>query len=212
MGQESGIIAPQATIEQVGTGFALHRRSRGFSRRAGFLYRPAQRSDSRVERTGGNQTCGWEGTGRIKRNWTSTKMATWLHVPTYITRSSFSMIRKRCGVLLRELQRYPPKWSQRCVGRSHRRQLLYRPLLSPSILESGAQRSAGCPGRLPPFKGWQSERVSDQYVQPNGIIGTPDGKALYVADINDRKIWKYDIQTDGSLQTEPFSHRKDPTG
>ncbi len=47
-------------------------------------------------------------------------------------------------------------------------------------------------------------RVSDQYVQPNGIIGTPDGKTLYVADINDRKIWKYDIQADGSLSNRTF--------
>ena len=41
--------------------------------------------------------------------------------------------------------------------------------------------------------------VSDKYIQPNGLIGTPDGKSLYVADINDRKIWKYDIMEDGSL-------------
>ena len=41
--------------------------------------------------------------------------------------------------------------------------------------------------------------VSDKYVQPNGLVGTPDGKLLYVADINDRKIWKYDIMEDGSL-------------
>lgn len=42
-------------------------------------------------------------------------------------------------------------------------------------------------------------RVIGDYKQPNGIIGTPDGKTLYVADINDRKIWKYGIQTDGTL-------------
>ena len=41
--------------------------------------------------------------------------------------------------------------------------------------------------------------VSDKYVQPNGLVGTPDGKLLYVADIDDRKIWKYDIMEDGSL-------------
>ena len=41
--------------------------------------------------------------------------------------------------------------------------------------------------------------VSDKYIQPNGLVGTPDGKLLYVADINDRKIWKYDIMEDGSL-------------
>lgn len=47
-------------------------------------------------------------------------------------------------------------------------------------------------------------RVIDDYKQPNGIIGTPDGKTLYVADINDRKIWKYDIQPDGSLANKTF--------
>jgi gluconolactonase len=47
-------------------------------------------------------------------------------------------------------------------------------------------------------------RVINDYVQPNGIIGTPDGKNLYVADINDRKIWKYDIMPDGSLHNKTF--------
>jgi gluconolactonase len=35
--------------------------------------------------------------------------------------------------------------------------------------------------------------------QPNGIIGTPDGRTLYVADIGAGKTWRYDIQRDGSL-------------
>ncbi len=42
-------------------------------------------------------------------------------------------------------------------------------------------------------------RVIDDFQQPNGLIGTPDGKILYVSDINDKKIWKYSIQPDGSL-------------
>jgi len=42
-------------------------------------------------------------------------------------------------------------------------------------------------------------RVDDKLVQPNGIIGSPDGKLLYVADIGDRKTYVYDIQPDGSL-------------
>lgn len=42
-------------------------------------------------------------------------------------------------------------------------------------------------------------RVIDDYKQPNGLIGTPDGKTLYVSDINDHKIWKYDIQPNGTL-------------
>ncbi len=42
-------------------------------------------------------------------------------------------------------------------------------------------------------------RVIDDLVQPNGIIGTPDGKILYVADIGDRKTWYYKINPDGSV-------------
>lgn len=40
-------------------------------------------------------------------------------------------------------------------------------------------------------------RVIDDLTQPNGIIGTPDGKTLYVADIGARKTYAYDIGRDG---------------
>jgi gluconolactonase len=36
--------------------------------------------------------------------------------------------------------------------------------------------------------------------QPNGIVGSPDGKWLYVADIRQKTIWKYEILSDGSLK------------
>lgn len=42
-------------------------------------------------------------------------------------------------------------------------------------------------------------RVEGDLQQANGIIGTPDGKTLYVADIKAGKTWKYDIQPDGTL-------------
>jgi len=42
-------------------------------------------------------------------------------------------------------------------------------------------------------------RVADDLKQPNGIIGTPDGKRLYVADIGAGKTYVYDIQADGTL-------------
>lgn len=35
--------------------------------------------------------------------------------------------------------------------------------------------------------------------QPNGIIGTPDGKRLYISDLGDRKTYRYLIARDGSL-------------
>jgi gluconolactonase len=42
-------------------------------------------------------------------------------------------------------------------------------------------------------------RVADDLKQPNGVVGTPDGKILYVADIAGRKTYAYDIQPDGTL-------------
>lgn len=42
-------------------------------------------------------------------------------------------------------------------------------------------------------------RVEENLVKPNGVIGTPDGKKLYVADIDDNKTYVYDIASDGNL-------------
>ena len=42
-------------------------------------------------------------------------------------------------------------------------------------------------------------RVADDLRQPNGLIGTADGKTLYVADIGDNKTYAYQIQPDGTL-------------
>ncbi len=42
-------------------------------------------------------------------------------------------------------------------------------------------------------------KVATDLKKPNGIIGTPNGKHLYVADIGDSKTYVYDIQPDGSL-------------
>ncbi|MDZ7718597.1 MAG: SMP-30/gluconolactonase/LRE family protein [Balneolaceae bacterium] len=44
--------------------------------------------------------------------------------------------------------------------------------------------------------------VADDLVQPNGIIGTPDGNTLYVADIGDGKTYSYSIEGDGSLSNK----------
>jgi gluconolactonase len=45
-------------------------------------------------------------------------------------------------------------------------------------------------------------RVVDDLQQPNGIIGTPDGKTLYVADIKGNKTFAYDIEQDGTLKNK----------
>lgn len=36
-------------------------------------------------------------------------------------------------------------------------------------------------------------------VTPNGIVGTPDGKTLFVSDLGDEKTYAYDIGDDGGL-------------
>ena len=43
-------------------------------------------------------------------------------------------------------------------------------------------------------------RVDGDVKQTNGIIGTPDGKTLYVADIGAGRTYRYDIQPDGTLK------------
>jgi len=48
-------------------------------------------------------------------------------------------------------------------------------------------------------KGGTPRRVTEDLVQPNGIVGTPDGKTLYVADIDAKKVYVYDIRADGAL-------------
>jgi gluconolactonase len=51
---------------------------------------------------------------------------------------------------------------------------------------------------LPPGKK-NLVRVADDLRQPNGIIGTPDGQTLFVADIGARRTYSYRIQPDGTL-------------
>jgi len=43
------------------------------------------------------------------------------------------------------------------------------------------------------------KRVEETLLQPNGIIGTPDGKTLYVADIKGNRTWSYTINPDGTI-------------
>jgi len=45
-------------------------------------------------------------------------------------------------------------------------------------------------------------KIADDLVQPNGIVGTPDGKKLFVADIGANKTWSYSINKDGSLSNK----------
>jgi gluconolactonase len=45
-------------------------------------------------------------------------------------------------------------------------------------------------------------RLINDLVQPNGIVGTPDGKTLFVADIGGNKTWSYSIEKNGTLSNK----------
>lgn len=46
--------------------------------------------------------------------------------------------------------------------------------------------------------------VVTDLMQPNGIIGTPDGKTIYISDIDAKKIYSYGVRPDGSLADKKF--------
>ncbi len=62
----------------------------------------------------------------------------------------------------------------------------------------GEKQMPECVYFLPP-RGQALRRVIEDLKEPNGIIGTPDGKRLYVTDIRAGETFWYDIQKDGSL-------------
>jgi gluconolactonase len=55
-------------------------------------------------------------------------------------------------------------------------------------------------------------RVVEDLKQPNGIIGTPDNKTLYVADIGANKTYKYAIQSGGTLKGKSLFCEKGSDG
>lgn len=52
---------------------------------------------------------------------------------------------------------------------------------------------------LPPGKGGMPQIADSNLVKPNGIVGTPDGLRLYVADIQANKTYVYRIGRGGDL-------------
>jgi gluconolactonase len=50
------------------------------------------------------------------------------------------------------------------------------------------------------LKSRQATPVATDLTQPNGIIGTPNGKTLYVADIGAKKTYAYDVTQKGPLE------------
>lgn len=68
----------------------------------------------------------------------------------------------------------------------------------------GHKQEQDCRGVYCVYSDGKIVRLIDDFKMPNGIIGTPDGKTLYVADIQDGKTWKYTIQEDGTLSNKTF--------
>ena len=48
------------------------------------------------------------------------------------------------------------------------------------------------------------KRAADDVEMPNGLIGTADGKMLYVTDMGQNKTFVYDIKADGTLANRKF--------
>lgn len=55
-------------------------------------------------------------------------------------------------------------------------------------------------------------RVADDFEAPNGIIGTPNGKRLYISDINAGKTYVYKIRHDGLLSGKKLIFEKGSDG
>jgi len=55
---------------------------------------------------------------------------------------------------------------------------------------------------LPPGKQQVVRVAAEDIIKPNGIVGTPDGKYLYVADIGGNKTYRYTIGINGSLSNQ----------
>jgi gluconolactonase len=54
--------------------------------------------------------------------------------------------------------------------------------------------------------------VANDLKKPNGITGTPDGKTLFIADIQGNRTWRYDILPDGSLTNKTLAVMKGSDG
>jgi len=48
----------------------------------------------------------------------------------------------------------------------------------------------------------QVRKVAEGLKNPNGIVGTPDGKRLFIADHGGKQTFVYDIQADGTLANQ----------
>ncbi len=65
---------------------------------------------------------------------------------------------------------------------------------------------------LPPGKKSKLIMVADDLTKPNGIVGSVDGKYLYVADIARDKTYRYTIGKDGRLSEQQIAINKGADG
>jgi gluconolactonase len=65
---------------------------------------------------------------------------------------------------------------------------------------------------LPPGKKSRLRVASSSLIKPNGITGTPDGKFLYVADIEADKTYRYDIGPGGILTNQVIAANQGADG
>ncbi len=69
----------------------------------------------------------------------------------------------------------------------------------PRYGDAGNVEQDGMHVYLIPADGRAPLRVTTDLVTPNGLIGTPDGRTLYIADAGARRIWRYTVAADGML-------------
>jgi gluconolactonase len=65
---------------------------------------------------------------------------------------------------------------------------------------------------LPPGKKPRLRVAASNLIKPNGITGTPDGKFLYVADIEGNKTYRYDIEAGGELTNQVIAANQGADG
>jgi len=74
------------------------------------------------------------------------------------------------------------------------------------VVQSGEHVYYVFPDRSKTIRVIEVSGKEGDFVKPNGVIGTPDGKFLYVADINGKMVYRYAIQPDGTLtEKHPFA-------
>ena len=89
-----------------------------------------------------------------------------------------------------QLRRQKVEQPQRPLGRSARRRLL----LGSALRQPGGSGAGRLPRLLPPPDRKRLLRVTDNLVKPNGVVGSADGKLLYITDAGDGKTYVYRIQ------------------